>query len=121
MIQPLSQENKKVPFITYVNANGKKTTVSVANGLSVMHGAITNMVDGILAECGGALTCATCHCYIDKDWINVTGIAEGKEKQKLRKVNAPKSNSRLSCQITVSDDLDGLIVHFPESQVWSTR
>jgi len=96
-----------MPKINYINANGSITTVNVAAGLTVMHGATTNMVDGILAECGGALTCATCHCYIDEKWACKTGIA----------TNHIKHNSRLSCQITVDEQLDGLIVHFPESQV----
>jgi len=106
-----------MPKINYINANGSITTVNVAAGLTVMHGATTNMVDGILAECGGALTCATCHCYIDEKWACKTGIATKNEKQKLKLVNHIKHNSRLSCQITVDEQLDGLIVHFPESQV----
>lgn len=93
--------------------------IDVPSGLTVMHGAITHNIDGILAECGGAMTCATCHCYIDNDWITKTGVAKGKEKQKLRQVSKPTINSRLSCQITVDNSLDGLIVHFPETQVWS--
>ena len=103
--------------IKYIHPGGKETTIEVKNGLSVMHGAVTNMVEGILAECGGALTCATCHCYIDPSWIQIVGVATGKEKHKLNLVDQPKANSRLSCQITVQDELDGLIVHFPESQV----
>ena len=108
-----------MPLIKYINANKIETLVDVPIGLTVMHGAITNMLEGILAECGGAMTCATCHCYIDKHWIGKTGSADGREKQKLRLVNKPTKNSRLSCQITVDKSLDGLIVHFPESQVWS--
>ena len=108
-----------MPLIKYISDNGIETALDVPNGLTVMHGAVVNMVDGILAECGGALTCATCQCYIDQDWLDKTGVAEGKEKLKLRLVNQPKENSRLSCQITVKDELDGLIVRFPESQVWS--
>lgn len=110
-----------MPLIKYISADGKETLLEVKNGSTVMHGAIINMVDGILAECGGALTCGTCHCYIDQAWIGITGTAKGKEKQQLYKVNTPMHNSRLSCQITIHDRLDGLIVRFPKSQVWGVQ
>lgn len=110
-----------MPLIIYIDSQGNKTEVEVAAGLTVMHGAVTNNVPGILAECGGALTCATCHCYIEPSWMNKTGIARGKEQQKLSRVNKPTTNSRLSCQIIVSEDLHGLIVKLPESQVWSSH
>jgi len=108
-----------MPLIQYINADETITEIEVAVGLTVMHGAVINMVDGILAECGGALTCATCHCYIDDSWTDKTGLASAQEKQKLRFVNQPKVNSRLSCQITVDENLDGLKVYLPESQVWN--
>ncbi|PCJ45927.1 MAG: 2Fe-2S ferredoxin [Gammaproteobacteria bacterium] len=108
-----------MPKIKYIDANHKATSIEVAIGLTVMHGAVVNMVQGILAECGGALTCATCHCYVDEKWLGKTGLAEGKEKLKLSKVKNTKANSRLSCQLKVTADLDGLIVHLPKSQVWS--
>ena len=110
-----------MPLIKYISDDGIETELDVANGLTVMHGAVINMVDGILAECGGAMTCATCHCYIDTEWLGITGIAEGKEKHKLNLVNRQQENSRLSCQITVNDELDGLIVRLPASQVWSQK
>jgi len=108
-----------MPRITYINANNIKTIIDVPSGLSVMHGATINMLDGILAECGGAMTCATCHCYIDENWLDRTGPAGIKERQKLDNVAEPRANSRLSCQIMVGDELDGLIVYFPQTQVWS--
>ena len=108
-----------MPNITYIDAQLKTTKLEVASGLTVMHGAIVNMVEGILAECGGAMTCATCHCYIDNAWLEKTGVAGGKEKLKLDKVKETKPNSRLSCQITIDDSLDGLVVHLPSSQVWA--
>ncbi|MCP3674007.1 MAG: 2Fe-2S iron-sulfur cluster binding domain-containing protein [Gammaproteobacteria bacterium] len=108
-----------MPLIQYISANKKITEIEVPVGLTVMHGAVVNMVDGILAECGGALTCATCHCYIDDNWTEKTGLATAHEKQKLKFVNQPKANSRLSCQITVDESLDGLKVYLPESQVWN--
>ncbi len=108
-----------MPRITYISANNRKTVIDVPAGLTVMHGATINMVEGILAECGGAMTCATCHCYIDDIWLEKTGLPNEAEIKKLSKVFRPGPNSRLSCQIKVSEDLDGLIVYFPESQVWS--
>ncbi|MFT5520379.1 MAG: 2Fe-2S ferredoxin [Enterobacterales bacterium] len=108
-----------MPKINYIDTKNKVTTLNVPNGLTVMHGAVVNMVEGILAECGGALTCATCHCYVDEKWIGVTGIAEGKEKLMLNNVKDTRRNSRLSCQLKVTDELEGIIVHLPQSQVWS--
>ena len=108
-----------MPLIQYISADKTITEIEVAVGLTVMHGAVINMVDGILAECGGALTCATCHCYVDENWTNKTGFATAQEKQKLKFVNQPKANSRLSCQIAVDESLDGLKVYLPESQVWN--
>ncbi len=108
-----------MPLIQYISANKQIMEIEVAVGLTVMHGAVINMVDGILAECGGALTCATCHCYIDDHWADKTGLATVQERQKLKFVNQPKANSRLSCQIIVDESLDGLKVYLPASQVWS--
>ena len=108
-----------MPKIKYIDANHKTTELEVSTGLTVMHGAVINMVEGILAECGGAMTCVTCHCYIDEQWLLKIGRAEGSEKHKLDKVSHAKSNSRLSCQITVTEEMDGLIVHLPKTQVWS--
>ena len=108
-----------MPKINYIDATNKITTLNVPVGLTVMHGAVVNMVEGILAECGGAMTCATCHCYVDEKWIGLTGVAEGKEKLMLKNVSNTKRNSRLSCQLKVTAELDGLIVQLPQSQVWS--
>jgi len=108
-----------MPKINYIDANRKLTSINVPIGLTVMHGAVVNMVEGILAECGGALTCATCHCYIDEKWIGRIGPAQGKEKLMLNKVNEAKLNSRLSCQLKVTEEIEGLVVHLPKSQVWS--
>ena len=83
-----------------------------------MHGASINMVEGILAECGGALTCGTCHCYVKDSWLKLIGTAQGKELQKINQVANPQANSRLSCQIRVTDQLEGLTITFPETQVW---
>ncbi len=105
-----------MPLITYINAKNRQTSIDVPIGMTVMHGASINMIDGILAECGGALTCATCHCYVHPDWIDLTGTASDKENQTLAKVRQRKANSRLSCQLKLNEELDGLVVHIPEQQ-----
>ncbi len=103
-------------LIKYIDYLDNEFEVQVENGSTVMQGAINNMIEGIVAECGGCCSCATCHCYIDEQWVNTVGEAGDMEKEMLECANAPQANSRLSCQIKVSDALDGLIVHLPESQ-----
>jgi 2Fe-2S ferredoxin len=104
--------------VTYVDHDGTQHKVEVPEGDSVMQGAVNNMVSGIVAECGGGLACATCHCYIDDAWVDRVGPpASASEREMLESAAAEKkSGSRLSCQITVSRELDGLIVHLPKSQ-----
>ncbi|MCL4166318.1 UNVERIFIED_CONTAM: hypothetical protein GTU68_009229 [Idotea baltica] len=81
-----------------------------------MEGAVNNGIDGILAECGGALSCATCHVYLDEAWVDKVEAVSEMEKDMLEVVSSPKENSRLSCQILMKDELEGLTVHIPESQ-----
>ena len=103
--------------ITYIEHSGKLHTIEVQNGLTVMEGAIQNNVPGIDADCGGSMACATCHVYVKEEWFNkLTSKQEG-EDDMLDQAYEPKQNSRLSCQLIVSDDLDGLIVNLPEKQV----
>ena len=102
--------------ITYIEHNGTNHTVDVQNGLTVMEGAVQNNIPGIDADCGGSMACATCHVYVKEDWFDkVNKINEG-EDDMLDQAYEPKKNSRLSCQIIVSDDLDGLVVDMPEKQ-----
>ncbi len=108
-----------MPKITYVTPTAEEYTLDVPVGMTLMHGALLNNVPGLLAECGGAMICATCHCYIDPSWINHIDIPSQAERDKLTKVNSPRPNSRLSCQITITEQLDGLRVQLPDSQVWS--
>lgn len=108
-----------MPQVTYINVNNHKTPIEVPSGMTVMYGATINMVDGILAECGGAMTCATCHCYIHPDWIHLFDPPDEKELSKLAKVSHRKANSRLSCQLRVEDKHDGLVINLPETQIWS--
>jgi len=105
-----------MPIIHYVEANGGEYEVDVPVGNTVMQGAVDNMIDGILAECGGVCSCATCHCYVDEAWYDKVGEPEGAEKMMLEMVVAPEPTSRLSCQIKVTDELDGLVVRLPASQ-----
>ncbi len=105
-----------MPQITYIEANGAEYEIDVPVGNSVMQGAVDNMIDGILAECGGACACATCHCYVDENWTAKVGPASDIEKEMLEATPDPRDNSRLSCQIEVTEELDGLIVRLPESQ-----
>ena len=99
------------------NTHDKKTyTFDVQNGLTVMEGAIQNDVPGIDADCGGGMACATCHVYVNEDWTDKLQAKEDGEEDMLDMAFEPKSNSRLSCQITVSDELDGLVVSIPSKQ-----
>ena len=105
-----------MPLVKYIEDNGAEHEVHVENGVSVMQGAVDNMIDGIIAECGGACSCATCHCYVDEAWFDKVGAAEEMEQDMIDCAMDPQQTSRLSCQITMSDDLDGLVVRLPESQ-----
>ena len=102
--------------ITYIEHSGKSHTVEVANGLTVMEGAVQNNVPGIDADCGGSMACATCHVYVKDDWFNKVPPKQNGEEDMLDQAFEPKKNSRLSCQIIISDELDGLIVDLPERQ-----
>jgi 2Fe-2S ferredoxin len=102
--------------ITYIEHDGTEHSVDVKTGLSVMEGAIKNNVPGIDADCGGACACATCHVYVDAAVEGKTGEKSAMEESMLDFAENVESNSRLSCQIKVTDDLDGLIVRLPESQ-----
>ena len=105
-----------MPKITYVTFDGNHTEVDAAEGTTVMENAIKNMVQGIEAECGGACACATCHVYVDDAWAEKTGTAEPMEEDMLDFAYDVKPTSRLSCQIKVTSEMDGLVVHIPERQ-----
>jgi 2Fe-2S ferredoxin len=102
--------------VVYVHASGEREVVDVAEGETVMRGAVENGVSGIEAMCGGACSCATCHVYIDGAWIERLDPPHEPETDMLELVEDPRPASRLCCQIQVSSELDGLIVHIPESQ-----
>lgn len=102
--------------ITYIAHDGTRFDVDAANGSTVMENAIRNSVPGIEAECGGACACATCHVYVDETWSAVVGTPEAMEEDMLDFAFDVRPTSRLSCQIRVSDELDGLVVNIPERQ-----
>ena len=106
-----------MPKITYIEHNGESHEIEVANGLSVMEGAVQNNISGIDADCGGSCACATCHVYVDEKWFDKLPKKESSEEDMLDMAFEPKKNSRLSCQLMVSDQLDGLVVNLPEKQV----
>ena len=102
--------------IIYVTTDGKRHEVEVENGYTVMEGAINNNIDGIVAECGGACACATCHAYIDKEWLVKLPPMDDMEDSMLDAAYERKENSRLTCQIEVSEALDGLTVYVAENE-----
>ena len=102
--------------ITYIEHSGKTHTIEVQNGLTVMEGAIQNNIPGIDAVCGGSMACATCHVYVKEEWFNKLAKKEDGEEDMLDMSYETNKFSRLSCQLTVSDKLDGMIVNLPEKQ-----
>ena len=105
-----------MPKITFNDFQGNSKTIEVDNGLSVMEGAIQKDIPGIDADCGGSMACATCHVYVEDKWLDKIPKAEEAEIDMIDMAFEPKKNSRLSCQIIVSDELDGLEVTTPEKQ-----
>ena len=102
--------------ITYIESSGKSHTVDVKNGLTVMEGAIQNDIPGIDADCGGGMSCATCHVYVKENWFDKMPKKEDGEDHMLDMAFEPNKFSRLSCQIIVSDELEGLVVNVPAKQ-----
>lgn len=103
--------------ITFIEASGQSTTVNLADGWSLMQGATTNGIDGILGECGGSCACATCHCYVDEARLSDIPAASETELGMLDNVSSERRpNSRLACQIKATAALEGLIVHLPATQ-----
>ena len=105
-----------MPKIIYIDKSGNKKTVEVDVGLTVMEGAIQNNIPGIDADCGGSMACATCHVYVEEKWLDKLPSAEDAEVDMIDMAHEPKKNSRLSCQLIASEDLDGLTVTTPEKQ-----
>ena len=105
-----------MPKITYKDNQGNSKTIELEKGLSVMEGAIQNNIPGIDADCGGSMACATCHVYVEEKWLDKLLKAEEGEVDMIDMAFEPKKTSRLSCQLIMSDELDGLTVTTPEKQ-----
>lgn len=105
-----------MPTAIYIDAQGNQFEAEVEIGQNLMDGAVNNMIDGILGECGGVMSCATCHCYVDPAWQDKVPAASEHETDMLDMVIEPRDNSRLSCQIEMSAELDGIVVHLPRAQ-----
>ena len=103
--------------IRFIEHNGKQHEVEASNGMSVMNAAIDNLVPGIDADCGGECSCATCHVIVDDKWMKVVGPPSDQEESMLDMNPERDKNSRLSCQIRVRDELDGLVVRLPQFQI----
>jgi 2Fe-2S ferredoxin len=105
-----------MPQVKYIEHNGKSHTIDVPNGLSVMEGAIQNNVPGIDADCGGSMACATCHVYVKEEWFDKLPKKEDGEEDMIDMAYEPNKFSRLSCQLIVSNELEGLVVNLPVKQ-----
>src|ERR1700678_746675 len=105
-----------MPKITFITFDGERRTVEVAAGTTLMRAATDNRVDGIDGDCGGNCACATCHVYIDPEWVERVGGRTAAEEEMLNLVAELRGNSRLACQIDVTDELNGLVVGLPEAQ-----
>lgn len=105
-----------MPKVTFIEFNGTVHEVEAKPGLSLMRAAVDNGVPGIDADCGGACACATCHVYVDPQWLGRTGTRSDMEESMLGFAAAAQENSRLSCQIEMSDALDGIVLRLPEGQ-----
>jgi 2Fe-2S ferredoxin len=106
-----------MPRVTFISHDGYEHDVHVTAGTSLMHAAVDNGVSGIVADCGGACSCATCHCYVDESWLEKLPAAHEAELQMLDFVMDFQPNSRLSCQVVVTDELDGIVVRLPARQI----
>ena len=107
-----------MPNVTYIQPDGSKKTIEVPVGRTVRDGAISHMIPGIVSECGGACSCATCHVYVDENWSAITGGPSSEEEADMLEFTEMEAteNSRLACQVTVTEELEGLVVHVPEAQ-----
>ena len=105
-----------MPVINFIEFDGTEYSVDVAEGVSLMQGALDNMIDGIVAECGGCCVCCTCHCMIDPAWQETVGSANAEESELLDMLDSREDGSRLSCQVKVTPAMEGMVVRLPESQ-----
>jgi 2Fe-2S ferredoxin len=106
----------RMPRVKFISHAGEERTVDAAAGTTVMQAAVDNDIEGIVAECGGSCSCATCHCYVEESWLAKLEPPSDVERDMLECVLAPQSNSRLSCQIKLTEALDGIAISVPENQ-----
>ena len=103
--------------ITYVSAEGESTTVNAVEGDNLMHTAVVNDIDGIIGECGGSMMCATCHVYVEEPFLDkLPPRTDGEDEMLECAASERRPNSRLSCQIKVSAEIEGMVLHMPDSQ-----
>lgn len=105
-----------MPMLVFVEANGTQHDVEIEVGGTLMQGAVDNMIDAILAECGGCCSCGTCQCYVDDEWAAVMGQPNEIEATVLEGACEVHANARLSCQVTVTAEMEGMVVRMPASQ-----
>jgi ferredoxin, 2Fe-2S len=105
-----------MPKITFVQPDGSQQTIEATAGQSIMEAATASLVPGIVADCGGGCSCATCHVYVDESWAGKLPPADDIEQAMLEGAIDPNERSRLSCQLRISDALDGIVVHVPAAQ-----
>lgn len=105
-----------MPKVTFVHPDGRRETHAAAAGRSLMDCALDNGVPGIHAQCGGACTCCTCHCYVASPWLERLSPASDDEREMLAFAWQRRANSRLACQIPLTEELDGMVVEIPERQ-----
>ena len=106
-----------MPRITFVQPDGSRITVDAPTGVTAMEVARSHNIQGILAECGGQCSCSTCHCYVDHAWLNRLPQKEDHEADLIEFAWEPRDASRLTCQLLVTDALDGLVLHVPQQQL----
>jgi len=106
-----------MPHITFISADGQAHTLQVEPGQSVMHAAVQNDVSGILADCGGSCSCATCHCYLDEAWASRFPPASADEAELVSFAFDPLPSSRLSCQLELGPEHEGLVIRLPKRQI----
>lgn len=103
--------------VIYIDKKDKQYVIDIENGTNLMQAALDNLVPGVLGDCGGAAACATCHVFVDPEWTDRAGKASDIELDLIDGLLETKSTSRLACQIVMSDELDGIVLHLPESQI----
>lgn len=117
MTTPLTLARQAMPKITFIQPDGTRETIEATNGATAMEAARNNNIRGIRAQCGGECSCSTCHCYVDEEWLARLPLKKDDETSLIEFAWEPRAESRLACQLIVTDALDGLVLHVPEKQL----